>query len=216
MSLGYRAVGWNSNKRRYDAWIWIGIALYVGVFVAITFNFHPEATAETALIRAFGSGALLLLHVILAIGPLCRLDARFLPLLYNRRHLGVSMFTLALLHGGFALFQYHAGGDTNPFVSLLTADGDWSRLSNFPFQPFGAAALLILFLMAATSHDFWLHNLTAPVWKALHMLVYVAWALLLAHVGFGVMRDEIAGALPVVLGVGAAALLLLHGAAAAK
>ena len=31
--------------------------------------------------------------------------------------------------------------------------------------------------MAATSHDFWLHNLTAPVWKALHMSVYVAYAL---------------------------------------
>ena len=34
--------------------------------------------------------------------------------------------------------------------------------------------------MAATSHDFWLHNLTAPVWKALHMCVYVAYTLIVA------------------------------------
>jgi len=48
---------------------------------------HPNATAETLLIRGFGTARLLLLHVILCIGPLCRLDRRFLPLLYNRRHL---------------------------------------------------------------------------------------------------------------------------------
>ena len=34
--------------------------------------------------------------MILSIGPLARLDRRFLPLLYNRRHLGVTMFVLAL------------------------------------------------------------------------------------------------------------------------
>ena len=210
MSAGYRAVGWNANKRRYDAWIAAGVVLYVVLFVLATAVLHRSATLETALIRALGSGALLLLHVILAIGPLCRLDARCLPLLYNRRHLGVAMFLLALAHGAFALVQYHAFGDTNPFVSLLTADGDWTRLSDFPFQPFGAAALLILFVMAATSHDFWLHNLTAPVWKALHMGVYAAYALLLAHVGFGVLRDEASATLPVALGLSATALLALH------
>jgi nitrite reductase/ring-hydroxylating ferredoxin subunit len=44
--------------------------------------------------------------------------------------------------------------------------------------------------MAATSHDFWLANLTAPVWKALHMLVYVAYALLVAHVSLGALQSE--------------------------
>jgi nitrite reductase/ring-hydroxylating ferredoxin subunit len=45
--------------------------------------------------------------------------------------------------------------------------------------------------MAATSHDFWLHNLTAPVWKALHMCVYVAYALIVMHVIFGVLQGEV-------------------------
>ena len=44
--------------------------------------------------------------------------------------------------------------------------------------------------MAATSHDFWLHNLSAPVWKRLHMLVYVAYALLIAHVTLGALQSE--------------------------
>jgi hypothetical protein len=57
----------------------------------------PNATAETTLIRALGTCALLLLHLILCIGPLCRLNPRFLPLLYNRRHLGVTMFILRWL-----------------------------------------------------------------------------------------------------------------------
>jgi hypothetical protein len=33
---------------------------------------------------------------------------------------------------------------------------------------------VILFLMAATSHDFWLGFLTPPIWKALHMALYAA------------------------------------------
>ena len=42
---------------------------------------------------------------------------------------------------------------------------------------------LILFLMAATSHDFWLVVCTPRVWKGLHMAVYAAYALLVGHVG---------------------------------
>ena len=97
-----------------------------------------------------------------------------LPLLYNRRHLGVMMFTLALAHGAFSIVQFHSGGVPNPLVSVFVSNGRYGSVDQFPFQPFGFIALVILFLMAATSHDFWLHNLTAPVWKTLHMGVY-AW-----------------------------------------
>jgi sulfoxide reductase heme-binding subunit YedZ len=209
VSVGYRAVGWNRNKRRYDTVLAAGVALYLALFALASLALNPSLTVETILIRGFGSAALLLLHVILSIGPLCRISSRFLPLLYNRRHLGVSMFLLALAHGGLALFQFHALGDTNPFVSLLTAErGD--GLARLPFQPLGAVALLILFLMAATSHDFWLTNLTAPVWKALHMLVYAAWVLVLLHVAFGAMQDQLEGPLPIALLVGVLWIGALH------
>src|SRR5262249_36087220 len=130
------------------------------------------------------------LNVIMCIGPLARLDRRFLPLLYNRRHLGVMMFTLALAHGAFSIVQFHSFGTLNPLVSVLVSNNRYTSVTALPFQPFVLAALILLVLMAAPSHDFWLHNLTAPVWKALHMLVYVAYSLIVLHVLFGVLQGE--------------------------
>src|SRR5216684_359935 len=92
VSNQYAAIGWNQQKRAYDLTIAGGVALSIGAFVGLGAWLHPTATAETLLIRALGSGAFLLLNVVLCIGPLCRLDPRFLPLLYNRRHLGVTTF----------------------------------------------------------------------------------------------------------------------------
>ena len=190
MSVAYRAVGWNRQKRRYDATLMaavIAIASAMSVGGAIV---NPHATIETLLIRALAVTAFVLLHVILSIGPLCRLDRRFLPLLYNRRHLGVTMFTLALAHGVFAIVQFHGFGDRHALVSVLSTSRGWTTVGDFPFQIVGLLALLILFAMAATSHDFWLHNLTPPVWKTLHMGVYLAYGLIVMHVAFGALQSE--------------------------
>ena len=99
MSAAYQAVGWNRQKKIYDRILLLGVLLYLGLFAGISFGLNPDATAETVLIRGFGTASLLLLHVILSIGPLCRLDRRFLLLLYKRRHIGVTMLVLALAHG---------------------------------------------------------------------------------------------------------------------
>ncbi len=210
MSHSYRAVGWNRQKRLYDTLLIGGVAAYLVGFFVLNLILRPNISIETLIIRAFGTAALLLLHVILSIGPLCRLDRRFLPLLYNRRHMGVTMFVLALVHGAFSIMQFHAFGDLNPIVSVLAGNDQFGRVASFPFQPFGFAALIILFLMAATSHDFWLANLTAPVWKALHMLVYVAYALLIAHVALGVLQAETDPALAILLGLGLLWVIGLH------
>ena len=175
---------------------------------------NPSATAETLLIRGLGTAAFLLLNVVLCIGPLSRLDRRFLPLLYNRRHLGVTTFLLGLAHGGFGLVQFHALGNVNPLVSLFISNPRYGSVANFPFQTLGFFALIILFLMAATSHDFWLRNLSAPMWKRLHMLVYLAYALLVAHVTLGALQSERSPVLASILIVGVATVLLLHLAAA--
>ncbi|MGD9906871.1 MAG: Rieske 2Fe-2S domain-containing protein, partial [Vicinamibacterales bacterium] len=161
------------------------------------------------LIRALALTAFLQLHVILSIGPLCRLDRRLLPLLYNRRHLGETMGLVALAHGAFAVVQFHGGGTVNPLVSVLSSGG-WSSTADVPFALFGAGALAILVVMAATSHDFWLHTLTAPVWKTLHMSVYGAYALVVAHVAFGALQSERHPGLAIGLGVGVVWVLGLH------
>lgn len=208
MSVQYQAVLWNPQKKTYDLALASAVAVYLATFVGGGALVHPNATAETLLIRGFGTAAFLLLHVILCIGPLARLDSRFLPLLYNRRHLGVTMFSLALVHGVFSVVQFHALGDVNPLLSVLVSPGR--------FQQLGLAALLILFLMAATSHDFWLKNLSAPVWKRLHMLVYAAYTLLVAHVAFGALQSERSPLLVALLCAGIATVVSLHLAAARK
>jgi nitrite reductase/ring-hydroxylating ferredoxin subunit/DMSO/TMAO reductase YedYZ heme-binding membrane subunit len=202
MGVKYQAVIWNRQKKVYDRTLLAGVVLYLGAFVALGFVVHPNATFETLLIRGLATAAFLLLHLILSIGPLCRLSPRFLPLLYNRRHMGVTMFALAAGHGGFSLFQFHMLGDLNPLVSVLVGNSRLDSLAQFPFQPLGLLALLILFLMAATSHDFWLANLSAPVWKSLHMLVYVAYGLIVLHVAFGVLQAETSPWLAGLTGVG--------------
>ncbi len=150
MSARYQAVNWNRQKRIYDTVAAAGALGLVGVFAGVTLASDGNATLETALIRGLGVAALILLHLILCIGPLCRFSPAFLPLLYNRRHLGVLMCILGLGHATFALVQFHAQGDANPLVSLLTANGAFGSLEGFPFELAGLAALSILVLMAAS------------------------------------------------------------------
>lgn len=190
MGLDYQLVLWNKYKKTYDKIIVASMLFYIIVFAIVTLVFNSETSVETLVIRAFGSLAIIMLHVILVIGPLARLNTRFLPILYNRRHLGVLMFIAAFIHGGFSMFQFHALGDVNPIYSVFTSNMDYGSLTNFPFQVLGFFALLILFVMASTSHDFFLGNLSAKVWKRLHMMVYLAYALSIAHVFLGAFQQE--------------------------
>lgn len=214
MSATYKAVTWTEDKKAYDRMVGLGVVLYLGTFLGLGFALFPQTTTETQIIRALGTCAFLLLHLVLSIGPLARLDRRFLPLLYNRRHLGVVTFLLGAAHGLFALVQFHGLGVRNPLVSVLTSNGGYDSVAQFPFQPLGLLALFILFLMAATSHDFWLANLTAPTWKALHMAVYLAYVALVGHVALGALQSERHPLLAITLMVGATWVTGLHLAAA--
>ena len=213
MSVKYRWVQWNRHKRVYDATLLGGIARFVGAFVVIGAAAHSGENAVSPpilLLRAFGVTALVLLHIVLAIGPLSRLDRRFLPLLYNRRHLGVMLFFVALCHAALVILFYGGFGTRNPSLAVLAPARAFSWPGGLPYELFGFGALMILFAMAATSHDFWLKNLTPRVWKSLHMMVYVAYALLIAHVVFGAMQSERSVLYPVLLGAGLAGLGTLH------
>ncbi len=210
MSASYAAVGWNRQKKIYD-WLIFGFCTgYLVLFISLNIVFNEQFTFETLLIRSTSTLAVLLLHVILAIGPLCRLNKKFLPLLYNRRHLGVTMFTLALVHGGFSILQFHSLGNVSPFVSLFTSNTNFNSIAAFPFQALGFFALIIFFLMAITSHDFWLHNLSPKVWKTLHMFVYLAYLLVVMHVMLGVIQYEKNPVFVIIIIGGAITLITLH------
>jgi sulfoxide reductase heme-binding subunit YedZ len=216
MGLNYQLVLWNKYKKTYDKIIAGGMLLYLILFAVITLIFNSETSPETLVIRAFGSLAILMLHIILIIGPLSRLNNKFLPILFNRRHLGVSMFIAAFIHGGFSIIQFHALGNENPFYSLFTSNMEYDSLTNFPFQVLGFLALLILFVMASTSHDFFLGNLSAKVWKRMHMFVYLAYVLIISHVFLGAFQQETSPFTIGLLLVGFVVLTMLHLKAAFK
>jgi nitrite reductase/ring-hydroxylating ferredoxin subunit len=127
--------------------------------------------------------------------------------------MGVTMAVFALIHGLFSLIQFHGLGNVQPLISLFTSNTHYGSVMRFPFQPLGFFALIIILLMASTSHDFWLKNLGPRFWKTLHMLVYLAYGLLLMHVMLGVVQLEQSAAWILLPGLGMILIVSLHAVA---
>src|SRR5882672_1683461 len=213
MSAGFRAVQWNRAKLVYDAVLLAGVVLYIGTYLIVTHRLDPPKDLPAAIdlrIRAFGSCAFIMLTIFVCIGPLARLALRFLPLLYNRRHFCVLTFLVALVHAWFMLEWFAVQGALPSLYDELTKVADYAKFIGFPFKALGLAALVILFLMAATSHDFWLAFLTPPVWKGLHMALYVAYGLVVMHVALGLMQADRNPLIPAMLIVGLGVVSALH------
>jgi nitrite reductase/ring-hydroxylating ferredoxin subunit len=214
MSVRYTWVQWNKHKRVYDVVVLLLVVVFIAAYLAVSAATTPDGQSTSPLIlliRATGSCAIVMLHLILAIGPLARLfPNKFAPLLYNRRHFGVMMFFVALIHAALQTLWYGAFGNVDPLTAMLTMNTRVDSWVGFPFEWFGMAALTILFFMAATSHDFWLKNLSPRWWKALHMGVYVAYALLVLHVALGTIQAERSMVYPLLIGGGAVTLIVLH------
>lgn len=213
MSVKYVPVQWNRNKWIYDGIMLAGVAAFLWIFLHIT----PEALSHERPInaqihnaRAFGACAFVMLTVIMCIGPLARLDNRFLPLLYNRRHFGVMTAFVALTHAGYIVNWYFAFAATDKYESLLFANTSFGQIAGFPFEAFGIFALICLLILAATSHDFWMKFLTPPVWKRLHYLIYAAYASVVAHVALGILLDQQNHVFTVLVVSGAGLVCVLH------
>lgn len=210
MSVSYASVLWNKQKKKYDSGILIFVLSFSVLFFVGHVILHPSATFETIFIRNFGLLAFLLLHVILSIGPLARINTKYLIILYNRRHLGVVMFLVAAIHGVFSILNFHSLSDTNPIKSVFLSNLQYDSIINFPFQVLGFIALIILALMATTSHDFWLKNLGPKLWKALHMMVYLAYSLVILHVVLGALQNETSPVLYITVLTGFILIVALH------
>ncbi len=216
MSVAYTPVQWARSKWLYDAVLVAMVVAYIGIFLHLADT--PNATRPTdtqiARMRAFGSCAFFMLSAILCIGPLARLDRRFLPLLYNRRHFGVITCLVAIAHAGFVLDWYFAFSPIGPTTALLGSNTSFGLAAGFPFELFGIFALGVLLVLAATSHDFWLSFLTAPVWKAIHYSIYPAYAAVVGHIALGSLQGQTNPLFAILVGLSAGAVAALHWAAA--
>ncbi|MEL6992541.1 MAG: Rieske 2Fe-2S domain-containing protein [Pseudomonadota bacterium] len=213
MSVKYIPVQWNKNKYFYDAVLIICVVLFLSIYLYLA----PDALGHARPInpavhnaRAFGACAFTMMTFILIIGPLARLDTRFLPLLYNRRHFGVLTALVALTHALTILNWYFIGGPVDKYEAVLNSNLAYDRVIGFPFESFGIFALLCLGILAATSHDFWLKFLTPPIWKALHYLIYPAYAAVVAHVLLGSGQDGHMPVFNVLVTGGAITVVSLH------
>ena len=218
MSVKYIGVQWTRAKVVYDVVVVTLAATFIEVFRFVaqsTLRGDRYLSAPVLEMRAFGTCAFLMISVILAIGPLARLDRRFAPLLYNRRHLGVVTCGVALTHAYHVLGFYYAYSGDRPIAEALSFDRSFTSAS-LPFPLFGIAALVILVLMAVTSHDFWQRFLGPERWKWLHMSVYAAYALIVLHVAFGAMQTDMHVGWVALFGLSVLSVVGLHLAAARR
>ena len=151
-----------------------------------------------------------MLTFVLCIGPLARLDTRFLPLLYNRRHFGVITCAVAFTHAASIVSIYYSFSPLNKYVAVLASNTSYDRFLGFPFETFGIFALFLLLVLAATSHDFWLRFLTPPIWKAIHISVYVAYAAIVCHIVLGSLQSKQSPLLAAIVGLSVVLVTGLH------
>ncbi|MBZ0171309.1 MAG: ferric reductase-like transmembrane domain-containing protein, partial [Phycisphaerales bacterium] len=128
-------VAWNRHKKIYDTVLVAAVVLYLVLFTTGSFLFSESAPdPAVVLIHATGTLAFIMLHMILCIGPLARLSDGFAPLLYNRRHFGVTMFCVALVHAALVLAYYGGFGSTNPIHAVLFDGRTLTDVSAFPYE----------------------------------------------------------------------------------
>lgn len=219
MSASFRAVQWNRDKIVYDAVALLLIGAYVFGFMLAMRAGAPAGKAPAwadLRISAFGTCAFLLISIILSIGPLARLSPKFLPLLYNRRHLGVMAFIVAAIHGYSVLDWFVIRGSVPWIWNEITNVKDYAKFIGFPMKAIGLFCLIVFFVMAATSHDYWQKFLSPGAWKAIHMAIYGAYGLLVMHVALGLMQRDYSPVIPVALAIVAGTVALVHLLAAFK
>jgi DMSO/TMAO reductase YedYZ heme-binding membrane subunit len=155
----------------------LGLALLASIAIACGLRLTVEST-QLWYIRTeqvYGFVALGAVYAALILTPISKLVGKrpiMRLLLFSRRAIGVSAFYFAVLHGGFALYGQLGG---------------WAAISVLPERfiiafGLGAGALLVLFMLAATSFDRIIVAMTFRRWKWLHRLVYIAGILLILHV----------------------------------
>jgi nitrite reductase/ring-hydroxylating ferredoxin subunit/DMSO/TMAO reductase YedYZ heme-binding membrane subunit len=146
------------------AWFFGGRAIFRG----------PDL--DVFLVQASAILTFLFLSAAIGLGPLARLWRPVTHFIYNRRHLGVTTWALAVSHAAIVM---HYGNNWKPSNLLDVLPGQ--TFARVPFTLFGVGALAILSAMALTSRDYFLHAWTPASWKRLHMAVYGGYALVVVH-----------------------------------
>lgn len=162
------------NNNRFYVLIF-AFLLSVFVLCLLRLNITSDQLFYIRLEQVFGFLAVVFLYIALLIAPIEKLVGKrpwVQNLLFARRAIGVSAAYFAALHAGIALWAQIGGVGG---LAILPQKFLWALI-------FGAVALVILLLMAATSFNKVIAFMTFRKWKWLHRLVYIACVLLILHV----------------------------------
>ncbi len=128
--------------------------------------------------RFLGDWALRFLLIALAVTPLRRLT-RWAPLARLRRMMGLFAFFYVVLH-----LASYVGLDLYFDWAAL-----WQDVAKRTYITLGMAAVLLLLPLAVTSTDGMIRRLGGRAWRRLHMLVFPAAILGVAHYWMMVKAD---------------------------
>ncbi len=160
---------WLRGRGAWWALLALGL-LPLAWLVMAAFGDQLGANPAEALIRSTGDWTLRALCLTLAVTPL-RVLSGWSELARFRRMLGLLTFLYAMLH----LSAY----------AWLDMGFEWRDIArDIPKRPFilvGSVALLLLFLLAATSWNGAIRRLGARRWQALHRSVYAVALLAIVH-----------------------------------
>lgn len=198
-------IAWRARWRAVDGGRWlvhVGALLPAIWILAAWVGGGLTVNPYQAVEQRTGRVALILLILSLACSP-ANLLLGWRWALRHRRTLGLYAFAYASAH-----LLILVGLDYGFALRLLRAD-----LSGKPFIWIGAAALLILVFLAATSFPVWKKRLGRN-WKRLHRLAYLAALLVILHF-FWARKGNLASLsgdvlLPMGYGISVGVLLLMR------
>ncbi len=161
---------WLVQKARIVVYL---IALLL--IAVVWFSFSKNGSANMPMSNAFGYLAFTFLSLALIVTPIRTIWPRFelnSSLYMARRAIGVSAFVFAVFHY-ITQLSVNFNNDVPALFSLMfSAAGTWLLV--------GYIALVILFILFATSFDFAVKKL-GNHWFTLHKLVYLAYLFIFLH-----------------------------------
>ncbi len=134
---------------------------------------YPDLVDYRHIVQTSAFSALSLLHVTLLMGPLSKFSKRFAPSLKHRRHIGVSVFLLGLIHSFFVIANYYKF--------------DPKLIYSIEANLFGSTTLLILTALAGTSTNYFQSKVPVRIYNLIHtglLASYILYILILNILGF--------------------------------
>lgn len=168
----------NQNPAWLKPGVFAGALTPLGVLLARWLGGRLQANPVAEILNQLGMLALVLLLLALACTPLRLLSGWNWPLRL-RRMLGLFAFFYALLH-----FLTYIFLDQGADFWVILAD-----IANRKFIMAGAAAFLLLLVLARTSTQAAVRRMGTRNWQRLHRLAYVAGILAVLHFAWRVKLD---------------------------